>query len=69
MQLQGCILTVVLLYMQELLRIVLILSLSSTCLCHGLVNNEASKVLNVLNHGAVGDGETDDSQVNLSLFH
>ncbi|GMY20546.1 probable polygalacturonase At3g15720 [Fagus crenata] len=54
--------------MQELLRIVLILSLSSTCLCHGLVNNEASKVLNVLNHGAVGDGETDDSQAFLEAW-
>ena len=49
-------------YMQELLTFVLILSISSTCLCRGLVE-DTSGGFNVLDYGAVGDGQTDDSQV------
>ena len=57
-------------YMQELLTFVLILSISSTCLCRGLVE-DTSGGFNVLDYGAVGDGQTDDSQVYelLSTFH
>ena len=49
-------------FMQELLTFVLILSISSTCLCRGLVE-DTSGGFNVLYYGAVGDGQTDDSQV------
>ena len=49
-------------FMQELLTFVLILSISSTCLCRGLVE-DTSGGFNVLDYGAVGDGQTDDSQV------
>ena len=48
--------------MQELLTFALILSISSTCLCRGLVE-DTSGGFNVLDYGAVGDGQTDDSQV------
>ncbi|KAL0005431.1 hypothetical protein SO802_012992 [Lithocarpus litseifolius] len=47
--------------MRELLTFVLILSISSTCLCRGLVE-DTSGGFNVLDYGAVGDGQTDDSQ-------
>ncbi|XP_030958783.1 probable polygalacturonase At3g15720 [Quercus lobata] len=45
----------------ELLTFALILSISSTCLCRGLVE-DTSGGFNVLDYGAVGDGQTDDSQ-------
>lgn len=57
--------------MQELLSIVLVLYIFSTGLGHGLVN-EASEGFNetcegavgdVTCYGAIGDGETDDSEV------
>lgn len=58
-------------FMQELLSIVLVLSIFSTGLGHGLVNeasggfNETCKdaVGDVTCYGAIGDGETDDSEV------
>ena len=58
-------------FMQEPLSIVLVLSIFSTRLGHGLVNeasggfNETCKdaVGDVTGYGAIGDGETDDSEV------
>nr|POE99719.1 putative polygalacturonase [Quercus suber] len=47
---------------KELLTFVLILSISLTCLCRGLVE-DTSGGFNVLDYGAIGDGQTDDSQI------
>ncbi|KAM3705293.1 hypothetical protein ACB098_03G068200 [Castanea mollissima] len=56
--------------MQELLSFVLILSISSTCLCRGLVEDTSGgfNVLDSLDYGAVGDGQTDDSQAFFTVW-